>query len=242
MLIQRMLGANCLFMDNGKVNEFNPEFFSAFHTALDELELEGSPLVLASRKKTFSAGLDLIRLLRFEREALSAFIKEMDHLLLRVLRYPAPVVAAVEGPALAGGAILALCADLTIARPQARMGLTETAVGLPFPAVAEAIATLNLAAHRTREVLVLGHSYTGDDLLHTGLAGQLHPEPVKAALSIHWPEPHAALAIKQDLAESIEERAGHKAHLDAEFVEHWFSPAGQKALEATVARLQKRAP
>jgi len=240
MLIQRMPSANCLFMENGKVNEFNPEFFSAFHNVLDELELEAAPLILGSRKKAFSAGLDLIRLLRFEREALAAFIKEMDHLLLRLLRYPAPVVAAVEGPALAGGAILALCADLTLARPDARMGLTETAVGLPFPAVAEAIATLNLAPQRIREILVLGHSYTGEELLHTGFAARLHPDPVQAALAIHWPEKQSALAIKQDLAESIEERARHKAHLDAEFVEHWFSPEGQKALTATVQRIQKK--
>ena len=54
-----------------------------------------------------------------------------------VFYHPKPVVAAINGHAIAGGAVLACCADRRImARESGRIGVTELLVGVPFPALA----------------------------------------------------------------------------------------------------------
>ena len=59
--------------------------------------------------------------------------------------FPRPVVAAVNGHAVAGGAILALCADRRIGAADATYGLTELRVGVPYPAAAIACVRAELS-------------------------------------------------------------------------------------------------
>ncbi len=69
---------------------------------------------------------------------------------------PCPVVAAVTGHAIAGGFVLALCADLRVASSAGRYGLTEVKVGVPYPQAAIGVVQAELAPHAAR-VLALGN-------------------------------------------------------------------------------------
>jgi enoyl-CoA hydratase len=69
--------------------------------------------------------------------------------------FPRPVVCAVNGHAIAGGFILALCGDYRVGSTDGRYGLTELKAGLPYPAVALAVVRAELHAPAARR-LVLG--------------------------------------------------------------------------------------
>ena len=69
--------------------------------------------------------------------------------------FPRPVVAAVNGHAIAGGLILALCADYRVGVDRGQYGVTELKAGLPYPAVAMAVVRAELHAPAARR-LVLG--------------------------------------------------------------------------------------
>src|SRR5262249_62216638 len=94
-------------------------------------------LVVTGTGPMFCAGVDLRRLLREPPAYLDRFLPALDRMFETLLFLPKPVVAAVNGHAIAGGCVLAcMCARRLAARRAARMGVTELLGGLPFPAPA----------------------------------------------------------------------------------------------------------
>jgi hypothetical protein len=99
----------------GKANALNPRSLGAIERALDEATDGGARgLILAGYDRFFSAGLDLVALYGIERDAMDGFMAWFDAVMLRVFTFPRPVVAAVGGHAVAGGAVLALACDARV--------------------------------------------------------------------------------------------------------------------------------
>jgi enoyl-CoA hydratase len=63
-------------------------------------------------------------------------------------------VAAVDGHAIAGGLVLAMCADVRIAGPGGKLGLTELRAGVPYPAAAIGVCAAELAAPVARRLVL----------------------------------------------------------------------------------------
>jgi enoyl-CoA hydratase len=96
--------------------------------------LEG-PVVLTGTGGCFSAGVDLRAVAEGGREYTDRFLDAMPSAFLSVFDYPGPVVAAINGHAIAGGCVIAMSADVRL-MSAGTIGLTEVAVGVPFPASA----------------------------------------------------------------------------------------------------------
>ncbi len=94
----------------------------------------GAPVLLTGAGRAFSAGLDLKEVRGLTPEGMLAFLDLLDRMVEALFQHPAPVVAAVNGHAIAGGAVLALCCDAAVSTdsPKARIGLNEVALGLQF--------------------------------------------------------------------------------------------------------------
>lgn len=94
-------------------NLFNPDFLDRFHAALDEVEAghDAAGLVTVGEGKYYCNGFDLAYLGSVERAEVLAFVERTCELLARVLTFPLPTVAAVNGHAFGVGAILALAHD-----------------------------------------------------------------------------------------------------------------------------------
>src|SRR6059036_1634384 len=91
-------------------------------------------VVLTGTGRFFSAGLDLFQVFAYPPEGFDLFAARFDEAFAALFRFPKPVVAAVNGHAIAGGAVLAAAADLRVAADgEARIGLTAIDVGVPFP-------------------------------------------------------------------------------------------------------------
>jgi enoyl-CoA hydratase len=128
MQIERQGSVALLRMNAGKANAINERWIARMGGLLDEL-LAAPPraLVLTGDARVFCAGLDLPALIDLSTAELTAFIRRFSEIMLRIFGLPWPVIAAVNGPAVAGGCVLALQADrrLMASGEGPRIGLNE---------------------------------------------------------------------------------------------------------------------
>lgn len=98
-------------------------------------EAAGAPILLRGSGDAFSAGLNLKEVASLDPEGMERFLRLLVDLSADLFNYPGPTVALVNGHAIAGGCVLALCCDWRVgaASPRARIGLNEVALGLRFP-------------------------------------------------------------------------------------------------------------
>ena len=132
-------------MDDGKVNALSPAMLAELNEALDRAEADGAAVLLAGRPGVFSAGFDLTVLGSGGRDGV-AMARAGFELAARVLAFPAPVIIACTGHAIAMGMFLLLSGDyrVGVAGPF-RFTANEVALGLPVPETAMAICRRRLA-------------------------------------------------------------------------------------------------
>ena len=137
MDIERRGAVALVRMNAGKANAIGAAFLDRMDTLLDELE-QSRPraMVLTGHGRAFSAGLDLPSLIDLPAAQLMAFIRRFTEFMLRLFALPWPVVAAVNGHAVAGGCVLALQADQRLmAAGDGVIGLNEVRLGIGLPTV-----------------------------------------------------------------------------------------------------------
>ncbi|MGH8529703.1 MAG: crotonase/enoyl-CoA hydratase family protein [Nevskiales bacterium] len=143
-----------IVMDDGKVNVMSPQMLAALNDALDRAAADGVAVVLTGRPGVFSAGFDMKVLTAGGPEALKMLVAGF-RLAERLLSFPAPVVIACTGHALAMGVFLVLSGDYRVGADGAhKIGANEVAIGLIMPHTAVEICRQRLApAHYHRAVI-----------------------------------------------------------------------------------------
>lgn len=130
-------GVVVLRLAHGAVNALDLELLREITSTIEELSEEAPPVVLTGAGRAFSAGVDLRRIVTEPREYVGEFLTALSASFLAVYQYPAPTVAAVNGHAIAGGYVFAAACDHRVAAEGGgKLGLTELAVGVPFPTAA----------------------------------------------------------------------------------------------------------
>lgn len=165
-----------LRMDDGE-NRFNRRSIDALHAALDTVEATDGPcaLVTTGSGKFFSNGLDLDWLgAGVDTEG---FLDDVHRLFGRVLGFPAYTVAAVNGHAFAGGAMLAAAHDVTVMREdRGYWCLPEVDLGLPLTPAMFATVAAHLPPAALAEATLTGRRYGGPDAVAAGIAVEAVPE------------------------------------------------------------------
>lgn len=206
------------------------------------VDAEKKAVVLTGYDKFFSAGLNL-KSLPEDRDGMASFVDSFEEAHLALLQFPLPVIAAVNGHAIAGGCVLACAADLRIgAEGSYKLGVSEVSLGIVFPATAFEIMRDALTQASTPEVLLgakllsPGEAQTAGILHRVVSAETLLDEAMAAARELGDKPPHAfhhtKLALRAPMLERIratrdEARRG--------FLDSWFSAdviARRKALLA----------
>jgi enoyl-CoA hydratase len=116
-------------------------------------------LVLAGRPRCFSAGADLKAVPGYGPDEQREMVTLINAMALGGYELPFPVVGAITGHAIAGGMVLALCADIRVASAAGRYGLTEVQVGVPYPQAAIGVVRAELSPQAAR-LLALGSELT----------------------------------------------------------------------------------
>lgn len=159
-----------------KRNALTPELIDEFVVALDQArESDCGVVILTGSGHAFCSGLDLEHLesLRCDDEA--GVRRDAEHLaraLTALYEFPKPVIAAVNGAAVAGGMSLATLADFTLAVPEAKFGFNEVRVGF-VPAIEAAFLLRQIGERRTRDLLLTGRMLKAQEALQLGLITQI---------------------------------------------------------------------
>ncbi len=164
-----------LRMEHGKANAVDTDLFADLNAALDATEAAGArALVLTGTGSIFSAGVDLFRVLEEGAPYLAEFLPALSSTVRRLFTYPRPMVAAVNGHAIAGGCILAAACDRRIMnRDKGRIGVTELLVGVPFPADALEPLRFLLPARHVQDLVYSGRTLDAAEAQAIGLVEQV---------------------------------------------------------------------
>jgi Delta3-Delta2-enoyl-CoA isomerase len=152
-------------------NRFHPDRVAAINAALDEVEAAPGPkaVVTTGVGKFYSNGLDLAFMAE-NPDAAEANLREVHALFVRVLTFPAPMVAALQGHAFAAGAMLALAHDLSIMRSdRGYFCLPEVDLGIPFTPGMNALIRARLPIATAHEAMTTARRYGGDEAHDAGI-------------------------------------------------------------------------
>jgi len=161
-----------------KRNAISSHMIGDLLDALDQAE-RGAPrvLILTGSGKAFCAGMDLDELQSVAKQTLQKNLEEarrVTKLFSRLYSFPKPVIAAVNGAAIAGGCGLATLADVTIAVPEAKFGYTEVKLGF-IPAIVAVFLRRRLQDKHLRELLLTGRVIDASDAFRMGLITEIVP-------------------------------------------------------------------
>ena len=217
-----------------KRNALSPLLIEELTAALYEAETcDCGVVILTGAGSAFCAGLDMEHLetmnartpVEHRRDA-----ENMAHVLRTLYDFPKPVIAAVNGPAIASGMALATIPDFTVAIPTAKFGYTEVRLGF-VPAIVASFLIRRVGELRTRELLLSGKILKAQEALELGLVTQiveqddLMPTAQALAQTLLLNSPQAMQAVKRLLAKHAKRR------LDEELEDAIEANAQQRSTE-----------
>jgi methylglutaconyl-CoA hydratase len=206
-------------------NAMTPEMQMELIAVLEETSAGSARiLVLTGADDAFCSGLDISVLKEMnDKTALEyhADAERIARLFLALYDLPIPTIAAVHGPAVAGGAGLAIICDFTVATPEAKFGFTEVRIGF-VPALVSAFLALQIGGKHSRDLLLTGRIIDANEARCMGLVNEIVPHEQLAT--------RVGALAQTLLANSPQSLAGTKRLLDAQS-RTWLDAAIEAALE-----------
>jgi enoyl-CoA hydratase len=219
-------------------NAIDQQMVDELHAVCDQLEHEPKVLVLSGSGGIFASGADIRQLRDRGRDDALAGIN--TKLFMRIAALPMPVIAAIDGYALGGGAELAYAADFRIATPSLKIGNPEAGLGI----IAAAGATWRLAElvgePVAKQILLAGRVLTADEALAIHLVTEIHEADALLAAAdaladrILRSDPAALQATKRALA------APRSAHPEVELQEQAVLFESDAKYERMTAFLERK--
>ncbi len=231
----------------GKANAMSHEVLDAIERLVDDFERgPARAAVLTGYDSYFSAGLALPTLVDLDRAAMRVFIERFGDVMLRVFACEKPIVAAINGHAIAGGYVLALMCDLrvAVADEKARLGLNETQLGIGLPAVVIEPLRAQLPPTSIVPVAIQGELFTPSAALAMGMIHAVWIDPVQFATTragtLAALPAMATAQVKRALRAPVIEAIQRTRAVETErWLDTWFSDEGQVRLRAAVAKIKK---
>lgn len=235
-------------MRYGKANALDVAFCEALALRFEHLRHSSSrAVVLSGQGRIFCAGVDLPRLIEGGVDYVRAFLPALHRIYDTVFNFPKPVVAAINGHAIAGGCILACCADRRLmAHEGGRMGVTESLVGVPFPVMAFEVMRAATSVRLFPEAMLTGTTFAPPQAMERGWVHELvdHAGLTERALAVAGElaaiAPAAYAMTKRQIRAPAVERVAASAALDAEITAVWTAPQTIAHVAGFVARTLKK--
>jgi methylglutaconyl-CoA hydratase len=159
-----------------KRNAISPQMIDDLLAALEELETSAARIgILTGAGKAFCAGMDLEVLRTISSHTPQQNVEDsrrMARLFRRLWGFPKALIAAVNGPALAGGCALATLADFTLAVPEATFGYTEVRIGF-VPAIVSVFLRRRVGEAITRDLILTGRTFPAAEAHRLGLVNEV---------------------------------------------------------------------
>jgi enoyl-CoA hydratase len=233
-------GVTTVRFDHPPVNALGLDLLDSVVATMRSIE---GPVVITGAGKCFSAGVDLRAIIDGGSEYTDRFVTALSEAFLAVFDHPAPVVAAINGHAIAGGCVFAMCADLRL-MSSGTIGLTELAVGVPFPVAALEICRFSMGSSATRAALQ-ANTIDVDTALARGWIDEfvpdtdLLPRAIAEAQQLGENSPAAYAATKEQLHRLTRASIDAGAETDAQVRASWTADETRTRIAAFVASLAR---
>jgi enoyl-CoA hydratase len=157
-----------------KSNSLHPDLVAELSEAIKQAEGDRGLMVvvITGNGRSFCAGLDLELLLNWTVEEKLAYLDTVTGLFRQLWTMPQPVIAAVNGPAIAGGFDLAAFCDIRLASDRALFGQAEINIGLT-QIIHPLYKTIGLG--RAKELAMTGQNISADEAYRIGLVNHIYP-------------------------------------------------------------------
>lgn len=239
--VERRGDVDVVWLDRPPVNALDLDLLHALTVVVDTLE---RPAVITGRGSSFSAGADLHAVLERGDEYAAAFVRGLTDAFGALFRHPRPIVAAVNGHAIAGGAVIACCCDHRVAAEgDGRIGVSELAVGVPFPLTALEVVRHTVPPQHLQAAVLLASTFGPARALELGFVDEVTPADRVVDRAVAVAEqlgrvPAASFAmVKADLRRPIVERLDRDAAShDVAVVAAWQSSEVHDAIRAFLDR------
>jgi len=202
-------------------------------------------VILTGNGRFFSAGLNIIKLAKANKKEIKNVITLLNITLRKVIIFPGPVFAVVNGFAIAGGCLLALSCDYRIGIPgNYKLGINELALGVDLPPAAIVAIRKTVPTHHRFDVSALGKFYNPEEATSVGLLNEIVNseeaipkalEKTKSLINSLYPFQR----LKQQMMESEWGKIKNEDNFAEKFAEQWFTPETQAKLDEAVRKLKK---
>lgn len=167
-----------------KRNAMSAAMIAELQTALDEIEKSHARVgILTGAGKAFCSGMDLEMLSAISQQSPAENQEDsrrMAKMFRRIWSFSRPLIAAVNGAALAGGCGIATLCDFTLAVPEAKFGYTEVKIGF-LPALVSVFLTRQIGEKKARDLLLTGRILEAAEAKEFGLVNEIvHAENLMA--------------------------------------------------------------
>jgi enoyl-CoA hydratase len=239
MQVESADGVTTVRIDHPPVNAFD---LGLVDDAVATVRGIQGPIVLTGAGACFSAGVDLRAVIEGGADYTDRFLAAISNAFLAVFDHPGPVVAAINGHAIAGGCVLAMAADVRL-MSAGLIGLSEVAVGVPFPVAALEICRYAMGTAVTRAVLeadnidIAAAAQRGwiDEVV---APGDLMTRAAEIARALGQHSPTAYAVMKEQLHRHAREAIDAGAELDANVAAIWKSDETHARISAFLDALK----
>jgi len=225
-------GIATVVLERGKVNALNPDVVEELSATFGALKSDTAvrAVVLTGRGKFFSFGFDIPEFLSYTRGSFTDFVTSFTTLYRNVFVYPKPVVAALNGHAIAGGCMIALACDSAImAQGSAKISLNEIAFGSSIFAGSTEMLQFRTGS-RASDIVYSGSMYSPAEAKEMGLVAEVvaaealsdRARDIAAELASKRPEAFASIKslLRAPVADAMARREAASIN---EFVDIWYS-------------------
>src|SRR5262249_26827225 len=170
-------GILTLRLAHGKVSAIDVELLDALLRELDGVAEDVRALILTGTGSIFSAGVDLFRLTQEGADYVRRFLPLLSRFVRTLFTFPRPVVAAVNGHAIAGGCVIVLACDVRLmAEGAGTIGMPELLVGVTFPADVLEVVRFAVPQDKVQSLLYTGRTVPPQEALTAGLVDEVAQE------------------------------------------------------------------
>jgi enoyl-CoA hydratase len=237
-------GIVTLTLNHGKAAALDVELLEALQREL-AAAAEAPAIVLTGSGSIFSAGVDLFRMTNEGAAYVRRFFPLLRDVIRQLFTMSGPVVAAANGHAIAGGAILVYACDARLmAGGNGRIGTPELLVGVPFPAAA--LEVVRFAVRDVQRLVYTGRSLPPDEALAAGLVDEVVPPDALLARAAEVAAQLAAIPRESFRITKAQLRAPALEAMclgdarDEEAVAMWSDPAVHQHIRDYLARTVRK--